>query len=245
GNSPWGASSQGSPVPDPELFGLSLGPRATWFFDYGQLPTPVFGLLCLVTAVGLAMVVASLRRSSLGQAMLALRSNERAAAAVGIDVRRIKIVAFGLSSALSGVAGVLYAYNYGSVSASRYTLMLGLTFISFVLMFGVGSVSGTVAAALGAVQGVIVFTVGLAIDLSTNFQLLLGGVGLILTVIVHPDGVSVRDRSKRGQKRGGARLVAGLSSAVGGARSRSAPPAPLPDAEPAASAALVKKEVQS
>ena len=190
-NPTWGASSQGSAVPSPHLLGVDLGPRAGWLLDYDALPTPAFGVICLVTALVLAMGVASLRRSHLGQSMLAMRSNERAAAAVGIDVARTKLVAFGISSFLAGVAGVLYAYNYGSVSSSSYTLGLGLTVVSFVLMFGVGSVTGAVAAALGAVQGVIVATVGLVVTLSSNFQLLLGGVGLILTVVFEPDGVTV------------------------------------------------------
>ena len=194
-NPTWGASAQGSPVPSPRIFGLNIGPDATWLLNYHGLPTPVFGLLCLGVALGLAIAVASLRRSHLGQAMLAVRSNERAAAAVGVNVARTKLIAFGISAFLAGVAGVLYAYNYGSVSADSYTLALGLSFIAFVLMFGVGSVSGASAAALGAVQGVIVVTVDLVVNFSADFQLLLGGVGLILTVVFQPDGVTV---SKKG-----------------------------------------------
>ena len=193
-NPTWGASAQGSPVPAPRLFGLSLGPGASWLPGYRTLPSPVFGFIALVIAVVTAMGVASLRRSHLGQHMLAVRANERAAASAGIDVPRTKVAAFAISAFLAGIAGVLYAYNYGSVSASSYTLQLALSFIAFVLMFGVGSVSGAVAAALGAVQGVVIYAVDLVVVFSTDFQLLLGGVGTILTIIYHPDGVSVSDK---------------------------------------------------
>jgi branched-chain amino acid transport system permease protein len=194
-NPTWGASSQGSPVPEPRLFGLDLGPAAGWLPGYRSLPSPVFGFVCLACAVTLAMLVASLRRSHLGQRMLAVRDNERAAAAAGIDVARTKLTAFGISAFLAGVAGVLYAYNYGSVSGDSYTLALGLSFIAFVLTFGVGSVSGAVAAALGAVQGVIIYTVNLVVHFSTNLQLTLGGVLLILTIMYHPDGIAVEERN--------------------------------------------------
>ncbi|HKS99793.1 MAG TPA: ABC transporter permease [Rugosimonospora sp.] len=193
-NPTWGASSQGSPVPEPRLFGLDLGPAAGWLPGYRSLPSPVFGLACLACAVPLAMLVASLRRSHLGQRMLAVRDNERAAAAAGINVARVKLTAFGISAFLAGIAGVLYAYNYGSVSGASYTLALGLSFIAFVLTFGVGSVSGAVAASLGAVQGVIIYTVNLLVHVSTNLQLILGGVMLILTIMYHPDGITVDDK---------------------------------------------------
>ena len=79
----------------------------------------------------------------------------------------------------------------GSVSGASYTLALGLSFIAFVLTFGVGSVSGAVAASLGAVQGVIIYAVNLVVHVSTNLQLIIGGVMLIFTIMYHPDGITV------------------------------------------------------
>jgi branched-chain amino acid transport system permease protein len=194
-NPSWGASAQGSPVPNPNLLGLGVGPQAHWLPGYSALPSPVFGLLCLLIALALAMGVASLRRSHLGQTMLAIRSNERAAAAAGVNVARTKLIAFGIASFLVGIAGVLYAYNYGSVSADSYTLALALSFIAFVMTFGPGTVAGATAAAFGAVQGVVIYLVDLAVNLSTDFQLVLGGLALILTVVFHPDGVTVSQKT--------------------------------------------------
>ena len=62
--------------------------------------------------------VANLRRSSLGQQMLAVRSNERAAAAAGVNVRNVKLAAFGISSFIAGISGALYGYNFSSVTVA-------------------------------------------------------------------------------------------------------------------------------
>src|SRR3954454_11688668 len=107
-----GGGAAGSPVEAPHLLGINLGPTADFPINGSQLPSPVFGFLCAAAAVGLGMFVASLRRSRLGQRMLAVRSNERAAAAAGVPVRDVKLAAFGISSFIAGIAGSLYAYNF-------------------------------------------------------------------------------------------------------------------------------------
>ena len=93
-NSTWGGGDTGSPVPEPHLFGLDLGPRSAFHGLGGGLPSPVFGWVVLAVTVGLCLFVASLRRGDFGQRMLAVRSNERAASAAAVDVRTVKLVAF-------------------------------------------------------------------------------------------------------------------------------------------------------
>ena len=121
-NSTWGGGATGSPVPDPHLFGVNLGPTASYRGLDGNLPSPVFGWVALGATVLLSLLVVSVRRGTLGRRMLAVRSNERAAAAAAIDVRNVKLVAFGISALIAGVAGTLYAYNFGSVSADRFSV---------------------------------------------------------------------------------------------------------------------------
>ena len=70
----------------------------------GKVPSPVFGFFVVGIALALGLLVANLRRSNLGQRMLAVRSNERAAAAAGINVRNVKLAAFGISSFIAGIA---------------------------------------------------------------------------------------------------------------------------------------------
>ena len=90
-NTTWGGGQTGSPVPEPRLFGLDLGPRAGFRGLDGNLPSPVFGWVVLAVTVALCVLVGLLRRGTLGQRMLAVRSNERAAAAAAIDSARRQI----------------------------------------------------------------------------------------------------------------------------------------------------------
>src|SRR5581483_2399175 len=106
--------SGGVAVPSPRLFGLDLGPDGAFRGLDGSQPSPVYGWLALLVATGLGVYVANLRRTALGRAMLAVRSNERAAAAAGISVRGTKIAGITISSFIAGTAGVLYGYNYAS-----------------------------------------------------------------------------------------------------------------------------------
>ena len=66
-----------------------------------------------------------------------MRSNERAAAAAAINPRTVKLVAFGIAAFIAGVAGVLYAYNFGSVSADRFDAFTALSLIAFAYAGGI------------------------------------------------------------------------------------------------------------
>ena len=84
--------------------------------------------------------------------MLAVRSNERAAAAVGINVRNVKLAAFGICSFIAGVAGAMYAYNFGSISAIRFSALTALGLIAFAYVGGITMVSGAIIAGLIATE---------------------------------------------------------------------------------------------
>ncbi len=120
-----------------------------------KIPSPVFGFLVLAATILLALLVANMRRSSLGQRMLAVRSNERAAAAAGINVRNTKLAGFGIAAFVAGMAGALYAYNFGSVSYSRFGALTALGLIAFAYFGGITMVSGAVIAGIGATEGLL------------------------------------------------------------------------------------------
>ena len=189
-NPTWGGGATGSPVPDPKLFGINLGPTASFRGLDGNLPSPVFGWVALAATVLLSLLVISVRRGILGQRMLAVRSNERAAAAAAIDVRNVKLIAFGISALIAGVAGTLYAYNFGSVSADRFSVPLALSLIAFAYAGGITLVSGAVFAGLIAAQGIFPYALDKWFGLSGNWFLLFGGVVLIFTLIQNPEGVA-------------------------------------------------------
>ena len=85
--------------------------------------------------------------------MLAVRANERAAAAAGINVARVKIIAYAISSFIAGTAGWMYAYNFGSVSAARFGILIALGFVAFAYIGGITMVSGAVIGGLVATEG--------------------------------------------------------------------------------------------
>ncbi|WP_328842739.1 ABC transporter permease [Streptomyces sp. NBC_00258] len=186
-----GQDPSNSPVPSPRLFGLDLGPRAGFPGWDGKLPSPLVGLEVLAITLVVGLFVANLRRSTLGRQMLAVRSNERAAAAAGISVRNVKIAAFAISSAIAGLAGVLAAYNLGSVSASRWGLITALGFVAFAYMGGITTTFGAVNAGLMVPGGLIAVLLQNWTGLSTNALLWIGGVSLVLTVIYYPQGVAL------------------------------------------------------
>jgi branched-chain amino acid transport system permease protein len=189
-NQTWGGGPTGSPVPEPHLFGLDIGPQSAFRGLDGSLPSPVFGWLVLAVTVGVCLLVASVRRGNLGQRMLAVRSNERSAAAAAIDVRGVKLIAFGISSFIAGVAGTLYAYNFGSVSASRFDALTALGLIAFAYAGGITLISGAVFAGLISTEALLPHAMDKWLGVSGNWFLLFGGVILIFTLIRHPEGVA-------------------------------------------------------
>jgi branched-chain amino acid transport system permease protein len=189
-NPSWGGGATGSPVPDPHLFGVNLGPNASYRGLDGNLPSPVFGWVALGATVLLGLLVVSVRRGTLGRRMLAVRSNERAAAGAAIDVRNVKLIAFGISALIAGVAGTLYAYNFGSVSAIGDSALTALALRGFADGGGITLVSGAVFAGLIAAQGLVPYALDTWFGLSGNWFLLFGGVVLIFTLIQNPEGVA-------------------------------------------------------
>ncbi|MBO0810359.1 MAG: branched-chain amino acid ABC transporter permease, partial [Actinobacteria bacterium] len=189
-NTTWGGGQTGSPVPEPGLAGLDLGPRAPFRGLDGNLPSPVFGWVALLATVALCLVVGFLRRGVLGRRMLAVRSNERAAAAAAVNPRTVKLTAFGISAFIAGIAGSLYAYNFGSVSADRFDAVTALSLIAFAYAGGITQISGAVLAGLISTQALVPYALDKWFGLNGNWFLLFGGAILIFTLIRNPEGVA-------------------------------------------------------
>jgi branched-chain amino acid transport system permease protein len=189
-NTTWGGGQTGSPVPELKLFGLDLGTRAGFRGLDGNLPSPVFGWVALAVTVCACLIVAWIRRGDLGRRMLAVRSNERAAAAAAIDPRTVKLIAFGVSAAIAGLAGSLYAYNFGSVSADRFNVFTALSLIAFAYAGGITLISGAAFAGLISTQALFPYALDKWFGINGNWFLLFGGAILIITLIQNPEGVA-------------------------------------------------------
>jgi sulfate-transporting ATPase len=176
--------SSGARVTPPSMFGIDLG------IGSGQeFPRIEFGLVCLVTLVAVALGVAALRRSTLGSAMLAVRANERSAAAAGVNVVRVKVLSFALASFIAGLGGSLLAYRRGVVTFDSFTAIGGLALLSTAYLAGITSVWGGISAGIVASTGITFIALDRWVDLGEWFQVITG-VLLIVTLIANPEGIA-------------------------------------------------------
>jgi branched-chain amino acid transport system permease protein len=130
----WG-SNTGYTIPPPQLAGFTLRGTVPWYYA-----------LLLVGAVVLVLSV-NLKRSRVGRAFMAIRDRDVAAASVGIDVARYKVLAFVWSSVVTTVAGALFAYHRGFVSVEAFSFFLAIEYIAMIIIGGLGSELGAVLGA--------------------------------------------------------------------------------------------------
>lgn len=176
-----------SGVPRPELFGIDLG-----FLGQGRDNfRPAFGVLVLVALVVCVLGVANLRRSATGLRWLAVRSNERAAAASGVDVRGAKLGAFAMSSALAGVAGALLAYELPALSPQQFMVIGGLAVLALCYLGGIATITGALVAGVLASGGIVTQLQGGATGSTSATQFAVSGLLLIVVVIFAPDGIAL------------------------------------------------------
>jgi branched-chain amino acid transport system permease protein len=127
--------STGILVDPPQIAGHALTDGRAWYF-----------VLLLASAATL-LICLNLLRSRTGRAWGAIRSHERVAEALGISIAGYKLLAFVISSAITAVAGALFAYYRGFVSVEAFSLFLSISYVAMIIVGGMGSLLG---ALLGA-----------------------------------------------------------------------------------------------
>ena len=199
-------------VPDPRLFGLDLGVRSG--SDTARLQ---FGIFCLVILVLAGIGVSNLTRSATGRRFLAVRSNERASAAVGVDVARTKLLAFAFSSFLAGLSGCLIGYSEGSLSVASFTTLVGVSLLMFAYLGGITSVNGALVAGTFAPLGLGFVLADHLVGASSDGYQLFAAILLIISTIINPEGIAgkvshdlkaLRDRLPRHRRTAAAPAVA-------------------------------------
>ena len=178
--------ASGLAIPTPRLFGMDLGIGSGKDF-----PRPAFGIMCLVVLVLVAFGISWLRTSRLGTAMLAVRADERSAAAAGINVMKVKLIGFAIAAFIAGLGGSLLAYQLGNVTFQDFDAFLGLVTFSVVVVAGITSVSGGILAGVISAGGILVAVISSGVGSGgvDNWYGIVAGIGVILTVIFNPDGV--------------------------------------------------------
>ncbi|MBR7160785.1 MAG: branched-chain amino acid ABC transporter permease [Clostridia bacterium] len=172
-----------------ETFGGAIG-LGTPRFDKKYLFILAFVLVLLTL-----WIIQNLIRSKHGRAVTAIRDNEIAARATGINVTKYKLITFTLSAAFAGIAGVLYSYSNYTVQSAKFGYNYSIEILVMVVLGGMGTINGSiVAAALITFLNTKLATV-LTGDLAV-LQNLFYAVILILIVIYNnaPALKSFRDR---------------------------------------------------
>ncbi len=93
-------------------------------------------------------IVLNLVRSRDGRAIMAIRDNTIAAESVGINITKYKLMAFAISAALAGVAGVLYSHNLPTLEVKKFDYNMSIMILVFVVLGGIGSIRGSMIAAI-------------------------------------------------------------------------------------------------
>jgi ABC-type branched-subunit amino acid transport system permease subunit len=174
----------GLPIKAPRLLGLNLG--IAQGHDY---PRVIFGAVVLVVVILMGLLVARLRRGAAGRMLLAVRSNERAASAVGINTAQAKLMAFAIAAFIAGIGGALTGYQQGTLTPDGFATFTSLALLAVVYVAGIGRISGAVFA------GVMMAAAGLFVSFLDQqfgvgkYQMLVAGLALAVTAVANPDGV--------------------------------------------------------
>jgi ABC-type branched-subunit amino acid transport system ATPase component/branched-subunit amino acid ABC-type transport system permease component len=198
----------GIAVTNQSIFGWSIDP----LFRSNRYAFVTFTVL-VVICIG----VANLRRGATGRRLIALRSNERAAASLGLQSSVLKAYAFILGAGVAGVGGVLLAFAGSTVvfdgTTDNFSVFASILVIAMTVAGGVGSVGGALIGSLMLAGGIMsqLLSDWHSID---DYLPLIGGLGLVLVLMQGPDGLFEYNRA----------MLAHLASKLG----RFVPRIPLP-----------------
>ena len=179
----WSAFSFGpsgiANIPRPTLFGIHMSLEANTVFFYF--------LMILMVAVTI-FVVTRLQYSRLGRAWVALREDEIASQAMGIDTTRVKLAAFALGATWAGLGGVLFAARTTFINPACFTIWESMLILCIVVLGGMGSIIGVVIGAL------FLILLPEYLRAFSEYRLLLFGLILVLMMIFRPGGLIPESR---------------------------------------------------
>ncbi len=118
-------------VPSPELFGARMNTDGRFYW------------ILVIVALAVALFAANLFRSRVGRAWVAIRDQDIAASAIGVNVFGYKLLAFATSSFLVGLSGALLAHYRSIVTWERFTIEVSISYLAMIIIGGLGTISGS------------------------------------------------------------------------------------------------------
>jgi branched-chain amino acid transport system permease protein len=203
---------QGINLIDPiRIFGVSLageqGSRATVMIGgYGMPSVNAYYFLFLALCILIIFISVRLQNSRLGRAFIAIREDEVAAKAMGINTRNVKLLAFAMGASFGGVAGSLFGAFQGFVSPESFSLTESIAVLAMVVLGGMGHIPGVVLGGLilAALPEVLRHVVeplqeslfGHVIIEAEVLRQLLYGLAMVLIMLNRPEGLWPAPRSE-------------------------------------------------
>ncbi|WP_295857176.1 ABC transporter ATP-binding protein [uncultured Xylophilus sp.] len=178
------------------ILGLDLGKRLS-IGDYDISSVTLYYYLFLALVIVSIVICARLADSRIGRAWMAIREDEIAAKAMGINTRNMKLLAFGMGASFGGVAGAMFAAFQGFVSPESFSLTESVMIVAMVVLGGIGHLPGVVLGAvlLAALPEVLRYVAGPLqqmtdgrLDASILRQLLIA-VAMIAVMLLRPRGL--------------------------------------------------------
>ena len=186
------------------LFGFSFG-RPLVIGDYRIPSVTLYYWLFLGLVVISVLICHRLQASRIGRAWMAIREDEIAAKAMGINTRNMKLLAFGMGATFGGVAGAMFAAFQGFVSPESFSLQESIMIVAMVVLGGMGHIPGVILGAvmlaalpevLRYVAGPLQEMTGGRLDAAILRQLLIA-LAMILIMLARPRGLwPARDHGK-------------------------------------------------
>jgi len=161
-----------------------LGIARPRFFNYSFSvnPTPYLYLVLVMIALT-AFFLFRMSRSKIGRALVAIREDELAASCMGVPALHVKLVAFGVSAFIAGLAGAVFAAKQTIITPDSFDFVLSVLLLAMVVLGGMGNIWGAVLGAL--VLGVLPELLrGFAV-----YRMLIFGLVMILMMIFRPQGI--------------------------------------------------------
>lgn len=144
------------------------------------IPMPIYVWVVVVLSV---VVVTFVQSSRFGRALKAIREDEIAAEAMGINTTRYKIQAFALGSFLAGVGGGLYAHFLSYINPSDFGFLKSVDILSMVVLGGLGSVPGTV------IGSSVLASAPEFLRFMSQYRMLVYGALLVFLMVFRPNGL--------------------------------------------------------
>ena len=178
------------------LFGLSFG-KGIEIGGVAIASVTLYYYLFLALVVISVVICHRLETSRIGRAWMAIREDEIAAKAMGINTRNMKLLAFGMGATFGGVSGAMFAAFQGFVSPESFSLMESIMIVAMVVLGGLGHIPGVIVGALMLaalpevlryVAGDVQNMTGGRIDASILRQLLIA-LAMIVIMLMRPRGL--------------------------------------------------------